>query len=182
MVRVCVSAVLTLEIAAATVGAQEKAKAPTGPPPEFVTVLAMDKAEGVLELGYSIVREGEHIRIEYTYVADDGSIRTVERISPKPVYEQRVLKLKLKNAEVFEPSGRKLGGEEVWKRLGLGATVVIPVDGKAVDSAYLRALAKDTLVFVSWQCATWRRYIPSEASLSESPVGTRASSGTPQCR
>ena len=56
---------------------------------------------------------------------------------PSPVYEQRVLNLKLKNAEVSEPSGRKLGGEEVWQRLAIGATVVIPVDGKSVDSAYL---------------------------------------------
>ncbi len=102
--------------------------------------------------------------------SNDGSARIVERIAPKPVYEQRVLKLKLKNAEVFEPSGRKLDGEELWKRLAIGATVVIPVDGKAVDSAYLRVLAKDTLVFVSWQCAAWRRYIPYDASISESPV------------
>ena len=76
--------VLALGIATTTAGAQEKLKIPAGPPPEFVTVLAMDKAEGVLELGYSIVREVEQIRMKYTYVADDGSTRTVERISPKP--------------------------------------------------------------------------------------------------
>lgn len=60
MVRASVLAVLALGIAATTTGAQEKAKAPTGPPPEFVTVVAMDKAEGVLALEYCCRKNSRH--------------------------------------------------------------------------------------------------------------------------
>ena len=177
MVRTNVWAVLALGIAATTAAAQEKTKISKGPPPEIVTVVAMDEEQGVLDLEYVGVVEMEKVRVKNTYtnrvkhedtVRDE--VRTLEAIIDKPIYKPRVLKLKLKFTEVFDPSGRKLDGEVVWKRLAVGATVVIPVDGMPVDSDYLRALAKDTLVLVSPQCATWRRNLSYEGSYSESPV------------
>ena len=147
MVRTNVWAVLALGIAATTAAAQEKTKISKGPPPEIVTVVAMDEEQGVLDLEYVGVVEMEKVRVKNTYTKRVKHKDTVlatrsGRWRPsidKPIYKPRVLKLKLKYTEVFNASGKKLAGEQVWKRLAVGSTVVIPVDGKPVDSDYLRA-------------------------------------------
>lgn len=169
MLHTQVMLVLTLGIAT-TAATQEEADAPKGPPPEFVTVVAIDKEQAVLELEYTYEAGLQYVTLESKYKGADGSDRTLKVMTPKPVLKQRVLKLKLEYADAFDPSGRKLNIEDVWNRLTVGATVLIPVDGQMVDSAYLRTLAKETLVFVSPQCAKWRRNIPFEGAISESPV------------
>ena len=166
MAHTIVAFALTLGIAV-TATAQERAKPPKRPPPEFVTVAAMDKAQAVLDLEYTVDVGVQHMRYQSHYEVN-GEARTVEIITPKPIQKQRILKLKLKYAEVFDGRGMKLETEEAWKRLAVGASVVIPVDGEVVDSVYLRVLAKDALVIVSPQCATWRRNMPFHGSISES--------------
>jgi hypothetical protein len=69
----------------------------------------------------------------------------------KPVYEERSEVINVKRAWVFEGSGKELSTDEVWKRVAAGVAVAVSVDGKDVGPAYLKALAKETLVIVSPQ-------------------------------
>ena len=166
MVRTKFAFVLWLGFSVTATAQQEEMESKR-PPPEFVTVVAMDEEQAVLNLEYTVTIGLKKVRLQSDYVVN-GEARTVEIIVPKPIQKRRILKLKLKYAEVFDGRGKKLKTEEIWKRLAVGACVVIPVDGKAVDPVYLRVLAKDTLVIVSPQCATWRRNMPFHGSFSES--------------
>ena len=158
MLRVNLLVFLMLGVVGSAV-AQEEAKKPKAPPPEFVTVAAMDKSKALLDLEYTVDVGVQYMRIQSEYEVD-GTTRTAEIVSPKPILKRRVLKLKLKHAEVSDARGNKLETKEVWERLAVGDTVVIPVDDQPVDAAYLRVLANDTLVIVSPQCAEWRRGLP----------------------
>jgi hypothetical protein len=151
MLRTNVLVVLTLGVAATTAAAQEMPKIPAGLPPTFATVVAMDKAKAVLDLGDTTIRMVPEEKIKR--VEHDGRVEEVKYTVYKPIGEQHVRKLDLKSAEVFDARGKKLGNEVVLTRLTVGATVLVSADGKAVDSAYLRVVAPDTLVFVSPQYA-----------------------------
>jgi len=70
-----------------------------------------------------------------------------------PVYEEQARSIEVRSAEVFEAGGTKLKSDDVLKRVTAGTVVVMSADGKKVDPAYLRLLAKDTLVIVSRQYA-----------------------------
>jgi hypothetical protein len=178
MVRTKLLVVLSLGIAGATAGAQEKAKTPKGLPPTFAIVLAMDKAEAVLDLGDTTVRMVSEERAKR--VEKDGKVEAVKYTVYKPIGEQHVRKLELKSAEVFT-RGKKLSTEEVWKRLTVGATVLVSVDGKSVDPAYLGVLAQDTLVFVSPQYA--QRIVaqpPPRTSKSRDKLGGRTKPALPR--
>jgi len=54
----------------------------------------------------------------------------------------------LKKAKVTTAGGKKLDLDAVKKRLAKPQVVVLSVDSKPVDEAYLKALDKDTLVIV----------------------------------
>jgi hypothetical protein len=143
--------VLSLVIASTTAVAQEKPKTPTGLPPTFATVIALDKPQAVLDLAEVTVSMVPEERVKL--VTKDGKAVEVRYTVYRPVAEQHIRKLELKSAEVFDARGKKLGSEEVWKRLAVGATVLVSTDGRAVDPAYLGVLAQDALVFVSPQYA-----------------------------
>jgi hypothetical protein len=139
-------------IGARTASAQEKPQSFRGVPPRFVTVLQIDQQAGEQELVNVTVRfvAEEVIR----QVKQDGKVEEATETIHKPVYEEKMVgSIALDSADVFEAGGKKLSSDEVWKRVAVGAAVVVSADGKKVNPAYLRALAKDTLVFVSPQIA-----------------------------
>jgi hypothetical protein len=151
MVRTKLLVVLSLVIAATMATAQEKPKTPTGLPPTFATVVVLDKPQAVIDLAEVTVRMVPEERVKL--VTKDGKAEEVKYTVLRPVAEQHIRRLELKSAEVFDARGKKLGSEEVWKRLAVGATVLVSADGQSVDPAYLGVLAQDALVFVSPQYA-----------------------------
>jgi hypothetical protein len=159
-----------LALVAGTAGAEEKAREKHGPPPRFFTVLGVDRQKDEFELVDRTVRfvsEGVVFNTEA-----DKKPAVVTKLMP--VYEERVAgTVDLKSAEVLEAGGRELGNDEVWKRIALGKTVVVSADGQTIDSAYLNALAKDTLVIVS---------IPFAVQLQSKAPPTDATTAYPRQR
>ena len=132
--------------------AQEKPAARSSVPPRFVTVLQTNPRKGELELSNVTVRFVPETRTRA--VERDGKVEEEERTTIATVYEESMVgTVVLESAQVFEAGGKKLSGEEVLKRVAVGTVVAVSADGKEVSPAYLGALAKDTLIFVSPQLA-----------------------------
>jgi len=171
MVRTKLLVVLSLAIAASTAAAQEKPKMLTSVSPRFVTVFEINQRQGVLDLVSVTVRfAAKTVKMD---VKKDGKLQTVTKTVYEPVYEKHIGRLALKSAEVFDAGGKKLSSEDVWKRVAVGATVLVSADGNKVDSVYLSALAKDTLVFVSPQ------YVLPTAPTAVAPPGPLPKSTKP---
>ena len=71
-----------------------------------------------------------------------------DRDVTKPVYETQSVSYQTGLGEVYDSEGKKLTDEDIWKRAKVGAVVLVSANGSKVDSAYLEAIAKETLVFV----------------------------------
>jgi hypothetical protein len=88
-----------------------------------------------------------------------------------PVYEEQVRDVPLDSAQFSEAGGKKLSSEDILKRVAVGTIVVISADGKPVDPAYLKTLAKDTLVVVSPVFAMQASQVPTgDGNWSVRPV------------
>jgi hypothetical protein len=120
---------------------------PKGVLPQFATVSSIDPQQNALFLETVTTRVGAVILAREE--ERNGKVVRLTQTIYKPVYETQVRPLALETAEVFEAGGKKLSSEEIWKRVAVGATVLVSVDGQPVDSASLRTLAKDTLIFMS---------------------------------
>jgi hypothetical protein len=78
-----------------------------------------------------------------------GVCHTVRFINHVPLYETQGWTLSLPSTDCFDVQGNKLTVEQIVKRLSVGDVVAVSADGGKVDPVFLKALAKDTLVFVS---------------------------------
>jgi hypothetical protein len=136
MPRAKLIVVLFLAIVVSTAVGQEESPNSPGVPPRFVTVLKDYQEDGVVDFVSVLLRFVPEIV--------DGA-GTVDN----PIYETQVERLVLKSAQVFDPSGKKLSADVVWKRIAVGKAVVVSGDGNEVRAVYLNALAKDTVVFVA---------------------------------
>ncbi len=133
MERIAMFSFVLLGIAAGIAQADEKPKAAAvwvPVPPRLVTVGRVDQQKGEIDLR-------------------NLTVRFVWEPNRKAIYEDHGWTLSLASAEVFDVENKKLTNDELWKRIAVGAVVAISADAKKVDRAFLKALAKDTLVFVS---------------------------------
>jgi hypothetical protein len=142
-------------IAPALFEAIEAPRMPAGVPPHLVTVGSIDLQKGEIGL-------------------QNRTVRFVWEPNRKAVYEERGWTLTVESAEAFDANGKKLKREELWKRIAVGAVVALSADAQEVDPAFLEALAKDTLVFVSAEHAVNhvpQAERPAEVLLRVAPPG-----------
>ncbi len=143
MVRIRLVVVISMGILTSLAVGQEESKVPTGPPPRFATVTAIDKSLGVLELAHMQTKYAS----ETVMVKQEGKVEPRTKTTWFLVNEPT--KLAVDSAEIFDAAGKKVSQEDVLKRLTVGATVLVSADGKQVHSAYLGVIKPDTLIFVS---------------------------------
>jgi hypothetical protein len=141
--------VVSLAVASGTAMAQERARTVPGVPPRFVIVSDINQQQGELVLtGVTMLFVAEQ---RLKQVERDGKVEEIVETIRKPVFESRSETVALDSTDVYEADGKKLSLESVWKRAVVGTAAVVSADGKKVDPVYLKALAKDTLVFVTPQ-------------------------------
>lgn len=114
--------------------ADEKPAVHVAVPPRFVTIGRIDKQKGEIELRELTVR----------FVWDPDR---------REVYEESSWTLLPDSMEAFDVNNNKLPKDQLWKRLAVGAAAAVSADAKKIDPIYLKALAKDTVVFVSLEYA-----------------------------
>jgi hypothetical protein len=134
MKRVTLLVAVCLGVAPSLGVADEKPGISSGVPPFLVTVGSINRQKG--EIGLR-----------------NRTVRFVWEPNRRAVYEEHGWTLTLASTQVFDVKGKKLTSEELWKRIAAGAVVAVSADGKEVDPGFLKAFAKDTLVFVSAEYA-----------------------------
>jgi len=147
MLRTKLLVVIALSVIVSTTTAEEKPAPSSGVPPLFRKVFQIDEQPARLTLTNRTVHfVSEKVARE---VKRDGNADTETQTILKRVYEERVSDVPLDSAQVSEAGGKQLSREDILKRVAVGKIVVISADGMPVDPAYLKTLAKDTLVVVS---------------------------------
>lgn len=107
---------------------------PGAVPPRFVTIGRIDEEKREI-------------------VLHEPSVRFVWNPDRRAVYEVRVWTLLLNSIEAFDVNNNKLPKDQLWKRLAVGTVAAVSPDAKKIDPFFLKALAKDTVVFVSLEYA-----------------------------
>jgi hypothetical protein len=121
MVRCSFVGVVVALAALSPAWAQEKVALPKGQAPHFCIVTEVNK-DGLVIMQFGPTKG------EFTMVS-----------KYKPVF---------KEIDAFDPKGKKLTADEVAKRLKPGSVVLISVDEKPVDPAYLAIVKDDTVILV----------------------------------
>jgi hypothetical protein len=143
MVRRLWTALLLGAIAAAA-RAGEKGEVPKGPPPGLLLASVNKKGQLVML----------EARVEYTkevrsrVVTRDGKRITVQEQVTIPKVRHRERVWPTAGIRVFDVAWNKVDPKSLRKRLARRTLVLISIDGKPVDPAYLTAFKKDTLVLV----------------------------------
>src|SRR5262249_4065158 len=137
-----VLAAVCLSIAAAPAPADVQPKLPGSPPPYIVAA-----AEGNKDAGEIIYHEVVLVPVlREEIVLKNGKQEKVTTYATVPT--ARHVKFSIKSGSVFDVKGNKLEDEAVWKRVAVGSAVLIAVDGKKVDPAYLQIVKDDPLILV----------------------------------
>lgn len=137
--------ILTGLLLAAPVWADDDVKTPSSAPPRFATVMSFDKERQEVILGYVSM----HFVLDARMEAREEGGKKVEVEVPvmKSVYEMRPNKFVLRRGAVYDTAGKKVEADALWKRLSVGASVLVSIEGKPVDPSYLSIVKKETLVF-----------------------------------
>jgi hypothetical protein len=112
---------------------------PAGPQPQFAIVRNIDKASGEVTLSqFMVIPE-----VVQTDLSGKEGIRIVIR-QVRHTLEKR---FSIDKGTVLDTGGKKVPAAEVWKRLKIGATVLVA--SQPVDPLYLRIVQPDTLIFIT---------------------------------
>src|SRR5262249_39940422 len=119
------------------------AAAPKGPPPRI--------HNAAIEKGWLVIEETEvryvvQTRQETVTINDQKVVQTKTVTVPALVTQRR--RVSLKGATFQDAGGTKYDHKEAAKLLAKFRPVVLSLDGKPVDPAYLKLLAKATIVIV----------------------------------
>jgi hypothetical protein len=121
------------------------AKAPAEPkPPPRILNAAIEK--GWLVLEETDMRYVVQTRQETVTINDQKVVQTKTVTVPALVTQRR--RVSLKGATFQDAGGTKYDHKEAAKLLAKFRPVVVSLDGKPVGPAYLKLLAKDTIVIV----------------------------------
>ncbi len=63
-------------------------------------------------------------------------------------YAERQLRFSLRDGQAYDAEGNRLQAGELWKRVAVGATVLIAPDGQKVSPGYLRVVRRETVILV----------------------------------
>jgi hypothetical protein len=132
---------MTSQIAILVVFSLGQPAIPTSPQPRFAIVRSMDKESGNVTL--SQIQAVSEVVPEKIVVNGQEVTRNVTRQILKTVETQ----FSIEKGTVLDTAGKKVPAAEVWKRLKLGATVLVA--GQKVDPVYLRIVQPDTLIFIT---------------------------------
>jgi hypothetical protein len=119
------------------VSAQEAAKVLSSPPPRFAKIENVGKEELILS----------ELSIAPEIVDVGGKPAARIRVTPEH-YRLLRISFSLKDGQVLDINGKKLGAESMQKRLVPGKIVLLSSDGKKVDPIYLEIVKEDTVVLV----------------------------------
>lgn len=113
---------------------------PNGPQPSFAIVRSIDKASGEVTLSqnqtvFEAVPVKEKVNgVEVTRMVTRQLVRAVET------------RFSVDKGTVLDTAGKKVAAEQVWKRLKVGATVLVA--SQQPSPLYLRVVQPDTLIFI----------------------------------
>jgi hypothetical protein len=113
---------------------------PVGLQPQFAIVRSIDK--DMAEVTLSQLQAVAEVVPEKAIVNGQEVTRNVSRKVMRTVEWQ----FSLKKGTVMDPAGKKFPAEEVWKRLKVGATVLVA--SQQPDPRYLRVVQPDTLILI----------------------------------
>jgi hypothetical protein len=149
MHSIALLAVVSLASILGTTNSDENATPSPGLPPWFMTVGKVNLETKTLVL---------HIRTLHVVANDVPNGETIagktitERVNHR-IYETRTSTVSLESATFTDAGGTKIDSADLAKRLEVGTAVVVSADGKEIDPAYLKALAKDTVVIIDCRSA-----------------------------
>jgi hypothetical protein len=133
---------LFLTVVASVAIAEEQPNIAPIVPPRFVTVHQIDKSNGKIALTTVTVR------VMARAPAKEKETDGLKGPKVEPIYETLVESYEPGVGEVFDTHGKKLTDEDIWKRVKVGAIVLVSGDGNKVDPTYSEMVAKETLIFV----------------------------------
>jgi hypothetical protein len=123
---------------------EKPATLPTTPPPRITNVATLDPQAGEIVLHEVTQQAVPELRKQIRTV--NGKAVEVEYTVYVPVLVQQQRKFSLKEGKALDTTGAPLEAAEVWKRLKVGAAVLVSGDGNKVDPAYLGIVAKDAVI------------------------------------
>jgi len=116
------------------------------PEPEFVRISAIDRALGRIKLTQfqAVPGQRHESRVE---IVDGRPVTRVVIVNDTRFVMQETI-WPLASLRVLTADGKELTGDAAWKELTLDRTVVRARTAEPLDAAYLKLLAKDTLVLM----------------------------------
>jgi hypothetical protein len=113
---------------------------PLGPQPKFAIVRSINKELG--EVTLSQIQAVTEVVPEKAIVNGQEVTRNVIRSVLRTVEKT----FSVDKGTVLDPVGKKVPAAELWKRLKVGATVLVA--SQQPDPLYLRVVQPDTLIFI----------------------------------
>ena len=131
---------MTSQIAILVVFSLGQPAIPTGAQPKFGIVRNINKELGEVTLA--------HFQTVFEVVTEKAIVngREVTRNVTRQVPLTVEKRFSVEKGTVVDPTGKKIPAEEVWKRLKVGATVLVA--DRQPDPLYLRVVQPDTLIFI----------------------------------
>jgi hypothetical protein len=124
--------------------AEERQAYPKGTPPQFVFVSGVDKDKGVLK-----IQTGVSVPVEKTVtqevVINGKKVPQVVRVTEYQL-SLKEESLTLASFRVLDAQGKEIEGDDGWKKLADGKLMLRQAGSEPIDPAYLKLLAKDTLI------------------------------------
>jgi len=142
-----VSSVLALAVAAAGPSARPLPKGAPASPPQFVTVAGIDRANNAVTLN-----ETQTTYVPYTETEtreENGKKVQVKVTRLKSEFRLVQKKFDVKSGKVYDAAGKLVRPSDLWRRLSVGATVLVSSDGKRLQPAWRQALTRSALIFVT---------------------------------
>jgi hypothetical protein len=118
--------------------ADDRPALPKGAVPEFIQIVSIDK-EKVLIQACTTGTPAKGITQEITV----GGKKIVQQVGGG---EESTQTLKLATLRLLDAQGKELKGDDAWKKLTEGKVLLRQVGEEPLDPAYLKLLAKDTLI------------------------------------
>jgi len=134
----------TLSLPFAPAPADEPAVPPKGTPPQFVFVSGIDKDKGTLKIQTSVaVPVTKSITVEM--VINGVKVKQVVNVTEYQISTKEE-SYALDSFRVLDAQGKEIDADVAWKKLADGKLMLRHAGPEPLDPAYLKLLAKDTLI------------------------------------
>lgn len=137
-------ALFTLALVPLPVDSKDAVRLPNTPQPSFVVVRAVEGSEITVLQFFNVVVP---ITVQKNVVVN-GKVETVTEIAYRQESRISERKFDLTRTPVYNGAGKKLSSADARKQFKIGDTVLLSENGQPVDPIYLRAIRRETLIFV----------------------------------